>query len=348
MIIHSRRAFLEALGTLTAGALCAPRLSGSEASIADATNTRVRAPWPAADAQDAAPSAGAPAKRPSPPHISFPTEPRDRISVASYPFRAYIDAPNNRDRDKNLPGMTLSDFPAHVVEKFAVHNIEPLGDHFPSLEPAELDAFRGVLEKTGVRAVNIPIGNDHSFYDASPAGRQSAVAYAKQWIDVAVRVGSPGIRAHVMRAKNSAPNVDRAAVSLRKLADYAAEKNIVVTLENDDLVSEGGDFIVQTIVAVNHPYLRALPDFANSMLSGNADFNYQSLRAMFLHAYNICHVKAGETDDQGKPFTINMEKSFEILKSTDYRGYCSMEYDAPGDPYPPTTQLIEQTLKYLA
>lgn len=344
---HSRRSFLETLGTLTAGALCVPRLSASEGWPAPAASAGIH-DWLSPAAQEAPSSAGSALKRVAPPNISFPTEPRDRISVASYPFRAYIDAPNNHDRDTNLPGMTLSDFPAHVVEKFGVRNIEPLGDHFPSLDPADLDAFRAILEKTGVRAVNIPIGNDHSFYDADPAARQAAVTYAKQWIDAAVRIGAPGIRAHVRRAENSAPNVDRAAITLGRLADYAAEKNIVVTLENDDLVSEGADFIVQTIVAVNHPYLRALPDFANSMLTGNADFNYRSLKFMFLHAYNICHVKAGETDEQGKPFTVDMQKSFDILQSANYRGYCSMEYDAPGDPYPPTTQLIEQTLKYLA
>jgi sugar phosphate isomerase/epimerase len=282
------------------------------------------------------------------PNIAFPTAPRDRISVASYPFRAYIISPNNRDRDNKIPGMTLSDFPAHVVEKFGVHNIEPLGDHFPSLETAQLEAFHAVLEKSGVHAINIPIGNNHSFYDADPANRELAVAYAKKWVDAAVRIGAPGIRAHVRKAKNSSPNVERAAESLRKLADYAAEKNIVVTLENDDLVSEDAFFIVKTIAAVNQPYLHALPDFANSMLTGNIDFNYRALTAMFGHAYNICHVKDGETDDKGKPFSIDMEKSFGILKASNYRGYCSMEYDAPGDPYAPTTRLIEQTLKYLS
>lgn len=325
-----------------------PRLSGSEGWVTQATGTPVHASLPPRAGAATGSVSDSASTRVPPPNIVFPTAPRDRISVASYPFRAYINAPNNHDRDDKLPGMTLSDFPAHVVEKFGIHNIEPLGDHFPSLEPAQLDGFRAVLEKTGVRAVNIPIGNDHSFYDADGSARQAAVAYAKQWIDAAVRIGSPGIRAHVRRANNSLPNVDRAAITLRRVADYAAEKNIVGTLENDDLVSEDAGFIVQAIVAVNHPYLRALPDFANSMLSGNATFNYESLKAMFLNAYNICHVKAGETDDKGKPFTIDMEKSFDILKSTNYRGYCSMEYDAPGDPYPPTTQLIEQTLKYLS
>src|SRR5215470_11977064 len=68
------------------------------------------------------------------PHLSFPAAPRDRMSVASYPFRAYIDAPGNQARDPKLPGMDLKDFAAEVVRKFNVHNIEPLSRHFRSLD----------------------------------------------------------------------------------------------------------------------------------------------------------------------------------------------------------------------
>jgi sugar phosphate isomerase/epimerase len=130
--------------------------------------------------------------------------------------------------------------------------------------------------------------------------------------------------------------------------DYAASKNIVVTLENDDLVSEDAFFLVKVIEAVNHPYLRALPDFANSMLTGDADFNYRALQVLFQHAYCICHVKDGEADDHGKQFNIDLAKSFQILKSSGYRGYCSIEYDAPGDPYPITAKLVADTIRYLS
>src|SRR5579864_6141859 len=67
------------------------------------------------------------------PHISFPSAPRDRISVTSYPFRAYIESPTNHERDRSLPGMDLTDFAAEVVKKFNVHNIEPHSRHFRSL-----------------------------------------------------------------------------------------------------------------------------------------------------------------------------------------------------------------------
>jgi sugar phosphate isomerase/epimerase len=282
------------------------------------------------------------------PHILFPAHPRERISIASYPFRAYIVSPDNRDRDTALPGMNLLEFPAHVVAKFNIHNIEPHSRHFTSLQPDYLESFQQILQKTRVRVVNIAVSISTSFYDADPSTRARAVDTAKKWVDVATHIGSPGIRTHMAAARNSSPNVDFAAESLRNVVNYAAEKNVVVTLENDDLVSEDAFFLVKVIEAVNHPYLRALPDFANSMLSGDADFDYRALQAMFQHAYNICHVKDGETNDDDKQFNVDLKKSFDILKASDYRGYCSMEFDAPGDPYAPTAKLIEQTIKYLS
>lgn len=314
----SRRVFLEKLSALSAGGLIAGSVSGMLVH---------------ADSE---------------PHIPFPTHPRERVSVASYPFRAYIVSPDNRDRDTTLPGMNLLEFPAHIVAKFNIHNIEPHSRHFTSLQPDYLDEFRQILLKTKVRVVNIAVSTASSFYDAEAEAREKAIAYAKKWVDVAVRIGSPGIRTHIAAARNSSPNVERTAEILREVTGYAADKNIVVTLENDDLVSEDAFFLVKVIEAVNNPYLRALPDFANSMMGGDADFNYRALQAMFQHAYNICHVKDGETNDDDKQFNVDLKKSFDILKASDYRGYCSMEFDAPGDPYGPTSKLIEQTIKYLS
>jgi sugar phosphate isomerase/epimerase len=284
----------------------------------------------------------------SKPHLSFPSPPRDRVCVASYPFRAYIESPSNRDRDKNLPGMSLLDFPAHVVAKFNIHNIEPHSRHFASLEPNYLESFRIALRKADARVVNIAVSAEDSFYDTNPSIREKAGAFAKSWVDVAVRIGSPSIRTHIRAATNSQPNVQVTSDSLQKVTEYAAEKNVVVNLENDDLVSEDAFFLVKVIETVNNPYLRALPDFANSMLKGDADFNYRALQAMFQHAYCICHVKDGEADDSGKQFNVDLKKSFEILKACGYRGYCSMEYDAPGEPYAPTANLIEQTIQYIS
>jgi len=281
------------------------------------------------------------------PHIAFPSAPRDRIAIASYPFRAYIESPTNPNRNRSLPGMDLTEFASQMVAKFNVHNIEPHYRHFRSLKPDDLASFRQSVAKVNVKVVNIAVGGEASFYDADPSTRKEAIAFAEKWVDVAVAIDSPSIRAHIERASNSSPNVERTADSLRQLTEYAAGKNIVVNLENDDLVSEDAFFLVKVIEAVHSPFLRALPDFANSMLTGNADFNYRALAAMFDHAYGICHVKDGEADEEGRRFSIDLKKSFAILQSSGYRGYCSMEFDEPGEPYGPTAKLVEQSIGYL-
>jgi sugar phosphate isomerase/epimerase len=316
----TRRSFLETLSALAAGSTIAGAMPGSIFG----------------------------ASPQSKPHINFPTEPRARIALASYPFRMLIDAPGNRARDAKQKGFPLTQFPAEVVEKFGVHGIEPLAQHFESTEPAYLEKFRGAVEKAKVRIVNIPTHVRESFYDPDAAMRQKAVDVSKKWIDVAVAVGSPGVRPHINGTKTSKPDVDRAAESLRKLADYAAEKNVVVTLENDDPDTEDAFFIAKIIDAANQPYLRALPDFANSVLKGDLDFNYRAMKEMFARAYNISHVKDGEADDNGKILNIDIKKTFEIAKAANYRGFFSMEYDAPGDPYPPTKKLIELTLQNIS
>jgi sugar phosphate isomerase/epimerase len=281
------------------------------------------------------------------PHIEFPFAPRDRIAVASWPFRAYIDSPTNDDRKPGVPGMDLKDFAAHISSKFNVRNIEPYNWHFSSTDPKYLHDFRASLQKANAKAINIAVDGEESYYDPDPATRKKAVDFARKWIDIAVAIGAPSIRTHVARAKNSAPDLQRTADSLRQVAEYAAQKNVVANLENDDPVSEDPFFLVKVIAQVDNPYLRALPDFANSMQGGDADFNYRAVEAMFRHAYSICHIKDGETPASRKPFTIDLAKTFGILKSSGYRGYCSIEFDGQSDPHEPTAKLIDATIRFL-
>jgi sugar phosphate isomerase/epimerase len=281
------------------------------------------------------------------PELEFPAAARDRLAVASWPFRAEIESPTNDSRDKKRPGMDLRDFAVKVREQFGVPGVEPLSTHFPSTDERYLYGFREAIEKAGVHVVDIPVDNSFSFYDADGANRKKAIGHGKKWVDVAVVLGSPSVRTSIAEAKNSKPDVDRAAESVREVVEYAAGKNILVNLENDDLVSEDAFFVVKVIEKVNHPYLHALPDFCNSMTSGNEKFNYDAVTAMFQHSYNICHVKDSEVGDDNKVYRVDLKRTFGILKASGYKGYCSMEWEGPEDPYEGTKRLIAASLEYL-
>jgi sugar phosphate isomerase/epimerase len=244
--------------------------------------------------------------------------------------------------------MELKDFAAHVAEKFSVHHIEPWSPIFPSTDPKYLEQFRVAVEKAKSSVVDIAVDGGHSQYALDKTEREKAVAASNQWVDVGVALGSPSIRTHIDSAKDSKPDAGRAADTLARVAEYASKKNVVIHLENDNPVSEDPFFIVEVIEKVNSPWLRALPDFGNSLAAHDEAFQDRAMEAMFAHAYGICHVKDGEVDDKGLASHVDLAKAFAVLKKHGYRGYCSIEYDAPGDAYKPTAALVEATIKYLS
>jgi sugar phosphate isomerase/epimerase len=279
------------------------------------------------------------------PHLRFPEQPRERIAIASYPFRNFVAGKNDSATNGKIE---LKDFAAHVAGKLNIRKIEPWSEHFRSLDAKYLEDIRSAVQKAGGMIVNIAVDGEHSPYAADKAERARSVAFSKQWVDVAVAVGSPSIRSNMSKDADSEPDVQRAAESLRQVVDYASSKNIVVTMENDNPVSEDPYFIVKVIGTLNSPWLHALPDFANSLVAKPAPYAYNGLQQMFSQAYNICHVKALEVNEKGQEFDVDMAKSFGILANAHYKGYCSMEFDSPGDPYKGTAQLIETTLHYLS
>jgi hypothetical protein len=83
------------------------------------------------------------------------------------------------------------------------------------------------------------------------------------------------------------------------------------------------------------------------LTTGRTEHAYSGVHAMFAHAYNISHVKALEVNEAGQTFRVDMAKTFGMMKDAKYKGYCSMEFDSPGDPYKGTAELIETTLRQL-
>ncbi|PYX31580.1 MAG: hypothetical protein DMG77_06215 [Acidobacteria bacterium] len=281
----------------------------------------------------------------SQPSVKFPSAPRERVAVASYPFREFIAGEWHKPGN---PAVELKDFAAHVGEKFNVHRIESWSAHFPSTDAKYLAEFRAAVEKADAGVANIAVDGEYSPYAADRAEREKAIAFGKHWIDVAVGIGSPSVRTNIPGAKDTKPDAERLTESLRQVVDYASSKNVVVHLENDNPVSEDPFFLAKVIEKVNSPWLHALPDFGNTLNAHDADYAYRAIDAMFAHAYGICHVKGGEVNQQGKATRVDLARTFGILKKHGYKGYCSIEYDAPGDPYKATAELVEKTVGFLS
>jgi sugar phosphate isomerase/epimerase len=281
------------------------------------------------------------------PSLNFPSDARARLAVTSYPFRGFINSPKNHDRNPNLPGMDIKDFPAFVAENFGVFNINPLANHFASTEPSYLDGFRAAVKKAHSQIVDLGLPGGR-FYAADTAVRQEAVVSARKFVDMAVQVGSPRVRQHVQGRSTEKPDVSLASASLGELAEYGEKNNVVINLENDNPVAEDPFFLVAVIEKVNSPYLRALPDFGNSLIGHDPDFNKKAIKAMLKHAYNMCHVKDIVEGADGKPYRVDLGTAFELAQKSRYLGFFSMEVEIKlGDPIAGTKRLVDETLRYL-
>ena len=279
------------------------------------------------------------------PHAVFPVEARARIAVATYPFRAMIAAPGNRDRDPNKPGMDLASFARFIRTKYGVRGIEPLSTHFSSTEPGEIGQLRAAFDAAGVYVVNIPVDDRVALCSEDEGKRNAGNARYRRWIDIAVTLGSPSIRVWIPKCSDTS-DLPKAMRALKPTVDYAATRNIVVNLENDDPVLSSAERTLAAIQLANTPYLRALPDFGNGLADGDERVNAQRVRNMFAHAWNISHVKDAETFD-GKRKTASLAELFGIAKASGYRGYYSMESDSDVDPVIDTKHLVDQSLQLI-
>jgi len=278
------------------------------------------------------------------PKYDFPTEPRERLAVSTYPFRSLI---LGRSSQGDSPArITLEQFAATIVPKLNVPGIEPWSRHFRSTEPDYVHGLSESFQKAGLRVVNIPVDISARLC-GTPQERESSLEKYRQWVDAALILKAPGIRVHLPHGEKG-DIISCSASSLSALAEYGASKNIVINLENDEPEIEQPERIVNVIRTVNSPFLRALPDFCNSMLvHDDPEYDYQAMRMMFPLAFNISHVKDEESDN-GKEYRVDLNKIFAIARSSQYRGYFSMEFEGSGDPYQGSKRLIEASLRNLA
>ena len=272
--------------------------------------------------------------------LNFPKDPRRRIAVATYPFRAMIIAPTNPDRSAAVPGVDLAGFARFVRSEFNVYGIEPLHSHFSSTEHNAILDLKADFDRVGVHTVNIPVDERADLCSAQADMRQASFETYRKWVDIAVLLESPSIRIGVPGC-GGAQQIEAAANALRPVVDYAAAHNVIVNLENDDPVLANATRITAILRVVRSPYLRALPDFANSLMGGDEAFNLTAVREMFTYANNIAHVKDAEMINHVRR-TVSLSELFAVARTAKYEGYYSMESDSDVDPTADTKHLIER------
>lgn len=271
---------------------------------------------------------------------------REHIAVTTYPFRGYIVAPANNRRDPSLPGWDLPHFIRFVVSEYDLRAVEILDKHFAGTDSAYLDTVQKTLQQEKVKLVNIPVDNKIRFCGGSAEERAEALRTHRLWIDIAARFGCPGIRPRVPSPSPTILDMDCAVDTLRRLAEYGESKGVIVNLENDNPVVEAYPTLVRILERVNSPFLRALPDFANSLAGGDQAYNVAAMKALFPFAKTITHAKDWE-HIHGVPQTLDMREIVEIARRSGFNGWYSIESDSADDARNDTHHILTKLVRSL-
>src|SRR5260370_16998042 len=110
------------------------------------------------------------------PSMQFPTAARERIAVASYPFRDHILGRSETGASVGtaLGKMELKEFAAHVSANFNIKKIEPWSEHFRSLDKAYLEELRAAVAQAGGAIANNTGHREPSPYPADPPAHHAA------------------------------------------------------------------------------------------------------------------------------------------------------------------------------
>lgn len=199
---------------------------------------------------------------------------------------------------------------------------------------AVIDSLKAESERYGVKNVLIMI--DHEGHLAHPdiTKRNQAIENHKKWVDAAQKLGCHAVRVNASGTDNQ-EEWDIASIDgLKRLAEYAATKNINVLVENHNDLSSNPVGLSKAMKTINLPNCGTLPDFGNWCMQKNevgecmAKYPdiYEGTKMMMPFAKAVS-AKTYNFDEHGYETTIDFVKMMQIVKDAGYTGYVGVEYE---------------------
>ncbi len=188
-------------------------------------------------------------------------------------------------------------------------------------------------EAAGVTNVLIMVDREGDLANPDEAKRDQAVENHKKWVDAAAELGCHAIRVNTSGTNDPALYLASAQDGLRKLAQYAAKKNINVIVENHGGLSSDAPKLVEVIKAVNLPNCGTLPDFGNWCIEygdGGCAVEYPDMYdglEKLMTVAKAVSAKSHDFDEQGNETKKDYVRMLQIVKDAGYFGYIGVEYE---------------------
>jgi sugar phosphate isomerase/epimerase len=244
-----------------------------------------------------------------------------KLSLAAYSYRDYLAGPK---KTMDLFGFVdlAADLALDAVELTSYYFPPNVSDDY--LNRLKLHAFRQGLDVSGTSVMN-----DFCLPPGPEADKE--VEHVRTWIGHAAELDAPMIRVlsgNWLQGTSDEELGRRVVERIESLLPYAAEKGVIVALEN-----HGGGVTVTAEQLLG--LVRAVkgPNFGVNLDTGNfhGPDPYAEIAQAAPYAVNV-QVKTEIRRRGRSKEPADLAKVIDILREAKYSGYVVLEYNAPEDP----------------
>ena len=261
-----------------------------------------------------------------------------RLSLAAYSLRKYL-APAKDEGNK----MDLYKFVDFCFQQ-GIPGTELTSYYFP--EQVTTEYLLKLKQHCHLRGMTISGGairNDFCQLDEQKV--KADLAHTRTWVDHYAVLGAPTIRIFA----GAQPQDEEASVTLRRCAKhiesaakYAAEKGVLLALENHGGVTEKAVGLLEIVRQVN------APGFGVNFDSGNfrsTDDPYAELAQVAPYAVNA-QIKV-DIYPGGQHQPTDLARVLNILRAAGYSGWVALEYEAKEEPLEAIPRYLDQLRKLI-
>lgn len=216
------------------------------------------------------------------------------------------------------------DFPRVAREQFGIEAVEYVNQFFKdkAKDADYLADLAGRAADEGVQNLLIMCDGLGNLGDPDDKSRTKAIENHHPWVEAAKRLGCHSIRVNAASKGSFEEQQKLAADGLARLAEFAAQMELNVIVENHGGLSSNGKWLAGVIERVGRTNCGTLPDFGNF---GDYD-RYQGVAELMPFAKGVS-AKSHDFDADGKETHTDYLRMLKIVTDAGYRGWVGVEYE---------------------
>lgn len=254
---------------------------------------------------------------------------RLRAGLVAYSFRKQFEA-------KTMTYESL----IRYVSDLGLDGLDTTVYWFPDTSNQFLASLRRTAYKNAVNLYSVAVRS--RLCQPTPELQSAEVENVKKWVDVAEKVGATHVRVFggaIPKGATEAQAIGWAVEVLKRAAEYAGSKGILIGVEDDGGLTTTAEPTVEIVKRADTPWAGINLDTGNFPRNGYAQV------AMCIPYATSVHFKANIAREDGTKEKADVDRLVGMFAKAGYKGYLSLEYEDKEAPETAVPRLARELLQ---